>query len=84
MHSWENNDPLNHIRQDTKSARLIAVCRRSFRQECDNFKYVNIQFGCLFLFKNAIFQFPRNFLLMQGLIDKLHALINCGEEPWRL
>ena len=35
MHSWENDDvrtfvgePLNHIHQDTKSARLIAVCKR--------------------------------------------------------
>ena len=34
MHSWENDtafvgEPLNHIHEDTKSARLIAVC--SFR-----------------------------------------------------
>ena len=35
MHSCENDDvlscePLNHIHQNTKSARLIAVCKRSF------------------------------------------------------
>ena len=31
MHSWENDvgEALNHIDQDTKSARLIAVCKRS-------------------------------------------------------
>ena len=34
MHSWENDatlvgEPLNYIHQDTKSARLIAVCKRS-------------------------------------------------------
>ena len=36
MHSSENDavlisvcEPLNHIHQDTKSARLIAVCKRS-------------------------------------------------------
>ena len=37
MHSWENSavafvvEPLNHIHQDTKSARLIAVCKRTFK-----------------------------------------------------
>ena len=35
MHSWENDavlllaEPLNHIHQDTKPVRLIAVCKRS-------------------------------------------------------
>ena len=38
MHSSENDpvlisvcEPLNHIHQDTKSARLIAVCKRTLR-----------------------------------------------------
>ena len=37
MHSWENDavlfvgEPLNHIHQDTRSARLIAVCKRSLK-----------------------------------------------------
>ena len=36
MHSWENDDvlsggPLNHIHQNTKSARLIAMCERSLK-----------------------------------------------------
>ena len=40
MHSWENGttsvaEPLNHIHQDTKSVRLIAVCNRSFRRFWD-------------------------------------------------
>ena len=40
MHSWENGttsvaEPLNHIHQDTKSGRLIAVCNRSFRRFAD-------------------------------------------------
>ena len=36
MHSWANDDvlswvlPLNHIHQDTKSARQIAACKRTF------------------------------------------------------
>ena len=37
IHSWENDavlslgEPLNHIHQDTKSARLIAVCKHRLR-----------------------------------------------------
>ena len=41
MHLSENDavlisvcEPLNYIHQDTKSARLIAVCRRSTRNTC--------------------------------------------------
>ena len=33
MHSSENDAVLNHIHQDTKSARLIAVCKRSIMRQ---------------------------------------------------
>ena len=31
-------EPLNHIHQDTKSARLIAVCKRSFKEWSSRWK----------------------------------------------
>ena len=31
---WFVGEPLNHIHQDTKSARLIAVCKRRLKLTC--------------------------------------------------
>ena len=47
------SEPLNHIHQDTKSARLIAVCKGSFRGHTHRWRQIHVrsrQLTCFSLF----------------------------------
>ena len=96
MHSWENDDvlsggPLNHIHQNTKSARLIAMCERSLIL---NFYFLWIfcfvltvledpwrnapflcYYKCLILILFALLSFLHNFTLYYVQLHYLFSLV---------